>query len=508
MLHQGPRGADESAALDADLYWVSDTAGQWHDVANWALTTGGTGGAGIPDVTNQVTFDGEGTGLCSLTRGATCKELVFNETGAQVNANFDQSGHKLICSTFVYDCANNTSTIFDGEISVTGAAFTVTAAQNDAILASASISTSAVACTITSTDDTAIPGITALGDITAAGAMTVASLNMADGASLSMKESVAFVLTAYTVGDWDGLAAINSGSAGTAATFTNPAAMILSEVDLIKDVTAANIIDATDDCVQTTGNTNVSTTLFWIGDSAGDWTDTDVWSITSNGTAKATFPTAVNDVEFDGGGTATCTLTANAACKQLLFDDSVAQPESAFDAAGFDVSCDTFLMDWNVGDTIVFDGDFTVRGASFVVTAATAATFFASATIKCLAADVTITSTDDTNLPHIQVAGDATFSTAMTVARLELTGGAAVTQNLEFLNGVNFTLTAYTLGDWNGTATAGTVITSADATTWGFVNPASMVVSYINVQDSNATNVITATDNCTDGTGNTNWTFS
>jgi len=52
------------------------------------------------------------------------------------------------------------------------------------------------------------------------------------------------------------------------------------------------------------------------------------------------------------------------------------------------------------------------------------------------------------------------------------------------------------------------VIVSDDATTWGFVNPAAMVVSGINVQDSNATNAIDATDDCTDGTGNTNWTFS
>jgi hypothetical protein len=35
-----------------------------------------------------------------------------------------------------------------------------------------------------------------------------------------------------------------------------------------------------------------------------------------------------------------------------------------------------------------------------------------------------------------------------------------------------------------------------------------MVVSDIaNVEDSNATNPVDATDNCVDGTGNTNWTF-
>jgi hypothetical protein len=489
-----PPGFDFEVAAGTAVYWVSDTDGIWGDAANWSLTTGGAGGAGVPSKTSAVTFDGEGTGKCTVGRAVQCAALSFTESAAQVDESIDQNGQAITCSTFTYNCTNNTDPIFDGAIILTGATFTITAAVSAAPFASAHI-TSTENCTYVSA--VALPWVTAQKNFTTSAALTVARLNVFGAATtMVLKESANFTLTAYVSGDWDSMASIASGSGSTAAGFVNPAGMVVSDIAAIKD-----------NCDQVSGNTRVSTALFWVGDSAGEWTDLDVWSLTTNGTAVAKFPNSQNNVEFDGGGTAGCTLTANAACRQLLFDDSVSQTEVAFITDGFDISVDTFLMDWDTGDDIVFDGEIEVRGASFVVTAATAATFFASATIVCLA-DVTITSTDDTNLPHIQAAADVTFTTAITVARLELTAGDAVTQALEFLNGVDFTLTAYTVGDWDGTATAGTTIVSDDATTWGFVNPSSMVVAYINVQDSNATNAIDATDNCTDGTGNTNWTFS
>jgi hypothetical protein len=54
-------------------------------------------------------------------------------------------------------------------------------------------------------------------------------------------------------------------------------------------------------------------------------------------------------------------------------------------------------------------------------------------------------------------------------------------------------LSAYTSGDWDALAN----LDSVSGATWNFVNPAGMVVSDIaNVEDSNATNPVDATDNC------------
>ena len=158
------------------------------------------------------------------------------------------------------------------------------------------------------------------------------------------------------------------------------------------------------------------------------------------------------------------------------------------------MTCSTFAFDWDTGTGDFFDGEITVRGLTFTVTAATNASVFASATINCTGA---CTVASAVALPQVTAGGDFSTSAALTLARL-----IAPAQDLIFFHGANFTLTAYTAGDWDACN-----ITSDDASTWGFVNPAAMVVVGINVQDSNASNAIDATDTCTDGTGNTNWTF-
>lgn len=254
-----PPGADLERAAGQICYWVSDTPGSWYDKNNWSATSGGAGGIGYPSATSAVTFDGEGTGKCTLESAVTCAAISFTEAGAQVNSNFDQNGQQLTCSTFTYNCANNTSTVLDGPIVLTGATFTVTAAQNDAILASATI-TAGVAVTVTSTDDTAIPQITAADDITFATAITVARLILSSATvqALEFLNGVDFTLTAYTVGDWDGASGqVNTIVSDDATTwgFVNPASMVVAYIN-VQDSNATNAIDATDNCVDGTGNTN------------------------------------------------------------------------------------------------------------------------------------------------------------------------------------------------------------------------------------------------------------
>jgi len=451
----------------------------------------------VPGLTNKVTFDGEGIGACTLDYEAKMDELIFNDSAASPNGIFDQAGYDMTCSTFAFDWNTGTGDFFDGEITVRGLTFTVTAATNATVFASATINcTGAGGCTVASA--VALPQITAAYDFTTTAALTVARLINAGTGTFTFKEGVDFTLTAYTstapTGDWDNLTEIVS-SAGATWGFVNPASMVLRNIPNIEDMNATNPINAVDACGDGTGNTNLQVKLFWVGDSGGAWEDVTKWSLSSNGAAEGNvWPTALNDVTFDGGGTAPCTLDAAAVCRDLVFDDSVAQPENAFNAAGFAVTCRTFVMDWNTGDTIVFDGILTITGDTFTVTASTNASFFASGTIV-LSADCTVAS--DKALPHITANGAFTTGAALAVAQL-----VAPAQALTFKSGVAFTLTTYDATDWDGCT-----IVSDDSGTWGFVNPAAMVVVGINVQDSNASNEIDATDTCTDGTGNTNWTF-
>ena len=246
--------------------------------------------------------------------------------------------------------------------------------------------------------------------------------------------------------------------------------------------------------------------LFWIHDTTGGaWHDADNWSLTTGGAAEGNvYPTSRNDVTFDGEGSGLCTPTATVSCRDFEINEGGASINAQFDQNAQILGCRNFLYNAATATSNIFDYTINAGGSTFTVTAMQAATILEDATIA-LAAACSVTSTDDTNFPHIIAADDTTFTTAITVARLQLTGAA---QALEFLHGVDFTLTAYTDTDWDGDADDDVTIVSDDASQWGFVNPASMTCRYINVQDSNATNAITATDNCTDGTGNTNWTFS
>lgn len=244
-------------------------------------------------------------------------------------------------------------------------------------------------------------------------------------------------------------------------------------------------------------------TVYWVGDADSDWYNSANWASSSPGTGgdgTGGIPKTTTAVVFDGGHTNDCVLGAPAECGALSFTEGVAQKNTMFDQGGHELACTTFTYNCANNTTLVFDGNIVTKGATFTVTAAVSAAPFASATIECLMA-VTIASS--VALPYV-TCGDLTTTAALTLARLAVIPASTLT----FFHGVNFTLTAYTVGDWDGVDGSVVEIVSDDASTWGFVNPASMVVSWINVQDSNATNAIDATDNCTDGTGNTNWTFT
>lgn len=50
----------------AERYWVSSTAKNWGDASAWSATSGGSGGASVPESGDNAFFDASGTGNCTI----------------------------------------------------------------------------------------------------------------------------------------------------------------------------------------------------------------------------------------------------------------------------------------------------------------------------------------------------------------------------------------------------------------------------------------------------------
>jgi hypothetical protein len=53
-------------ATVVNRYWVSNVSSNWNNTSNWAVFSGGSGGASVPTVKANVHFDGSGSGLCLI----------------------------------------------------------------------------------------------------------------------------------------------------------------------------------------------------------------------------------------------------------------------------------------------------------------------------------------------------------------------------------------------------------------------------------------------------------
>jgi len=60
-------------------YWVAPSGAQvWNDPQNWSLTSGGSGGAGVPGLGDDVFFDSNGAGDCFIDiSGLEVESLTF-----------------------------------------------------------------------------------------------------------------------------------------------------------------------------------------------------------------------------------------------------------------------------------------------------------------------------------------------------------------------------------------------------------------------------------------------
>lgn len=74
----------------ADRYWVGVDS-EWHDDNNWASSSGGAGGAGIPTSSDDVYIDGNGNALCWATSPFECNDFNLL-AGATETCLFEQGG--------------------------------------------------------------------------------------------------------------------------------------------------------------------------------------------------------------------------------------------------------------------------------------------------------------------------------------------------------------------------------------------------------------------------------
>lgn len=122
----------------ATYYWVGGS-GTWNGASttNWSASSGGAGGAGVPNSADTVIFDdNSGTGTATTASGAVCASLTMNSTnlvlklGANLTAGTSTTLTKgtINLDTFTYttpDFSSNNSNIRSiqfgtGKINVTG----------------------------------------------------------------------------------------------------------------------------------------------------------------------------------------------------------------------------------------------------------------------------------------------------------------------------------------------------------------------------------------------------
>lgn len=87
-------------AVSADRYWVSSSNGNWNNTSNWSTSSGGSGGASVPTLADNIYFDGNGLGNCNVDVGVTASAM---QVAAAYTGVIDLDNHTF----FVNGSGNN-----------------------------------------------------------------------------------------------------------------------------------------------------------------------------------------------------------------------------------------------------------------------------------------------------------------------------------------------------------------------------------------------------------------
>lgn len=88
-----PLNSIGAKGLPTDRYWIGGEVGSetdWDEANNWAFTSGGSGGAGVPGGGNRVALDGNSTDSCILSANSACSTIIVT-TGFTYNFNMNSN---------------------------------------------------------------------------------------------------------------------------------------------------------------------------------------------------------------------------------------------------------------------------------------------------------------------------------------------------------------------------------------------------------------------------------
>jgi hypothetical protein len=114
----------------AARFWVAAGAGNWSNTANWSTVSGGAGGSSVPGVGDDVTFDNNGLGPCTIDVPVSVKSITVSALYTQTitqGANAISTVNAATFSGGVFTGGTANITIA-GVFTLSGTAFTSTSA--------------------------------------------------------------------------------------------------------------------------------------------------------------------------------------------------------------------------------------------------------------------------------------------------------------------------------------------------------------------------------------------
>lgn len=103
----------------ATRYWIASAGGsRWNDTGNWSTSSGGSGGASVPNAGDTAIFDGNGLADCRMDVALTSDVVITTNSGytGDVDASVDDLNHSVGNVTF----NDGTASLGDGTWTCSG----------------------------------------------------------------------------------------------------------------------------------------------------------------------------------------------------------------------------------------------------------------------------------------------------------------------------------------------------------------------------------------------------
>lgn len=456
----------------ATYYWVGGS-GTWNNAnaANWSLTTGGTGGAGVPTNVDTVNFDANSGTSATVTVASTATAL--NVTINKSDINLSLSGNVTLANASVLTLTTGTITLNNNILTVAVISSPNGSARTIAF-GTGSINVIGVNTTIANLGTTVTYSGTPVVNCTGNGTTGTRSVTLgAYGVSLNVTAGT----DTFSMGNLNGY--LNVDFTGFSGTLANTPIYFKGNFKLSSTMTVAAGANG----------------LFFVGTSGTQ-------QITTNG------KTIDCPITFDGvGGTFQLQDALTIGSTRAL-----TLTNGTFDAANKNVTIGSFALGAGTKTLTLGSGTWTCAGAWDSNTNVTGLTVTAStATIAMNSASSKTFSGGAKTWPTLQQAGAGALTIAQSNTFTDITASAAGRPSTVTLTaGTTQTVSQFTLSGSAGnlitlnTTAAGSKATLSDAS-------GTNAVSYMSIKDTTATggagwDAYTSSGNVNAG-NNTGWVF-